>query len=135
MTTVPAWNRIKTRLQELGYDLTLEEFMNLELIMTMKEEGRCTYYLTSELTLSLSDMIHESDVRYMSTSSDLEDTIVDGLRDTGAIYDGSLTDEHYEDHDSDGISVETIEYKVIIDGEAIYLKHTDITEFLSTLPA
>lgn len=135
MTTVPAWNRIKTRLQELGYDLTLEEFMNLELHMIMKEEGRCSYYLTTELTYSLSDIMGEAEVRYHSTSSDLEDSIVDGLRDTGGIYDGSLVDEHYEDFDSDGINVETIEYKVTIDGEDIYLKHTDITEFLSTLPA
>lgn len=135
MATVPAWNRIKTRLEELGYSLTLEQFKNLDIDIRIIETGRCTYTQESRIRGDLDTLVDIDDVLdYDADEYDLSDRISESLRDTGEIYEGSVTNVEYEDHDVDECYIENIYYSVTMeDGEVVNLNKSDITELLQTL--
>lgn len=135
MTTVPAWNRIKTRLEELGYSLTLEQFKNLEIDISIIETGTCAYTQESRIRGDLDTLVDIDDVLdYDSDEYALSDRISDSLRDTGEIFEGDVTDVEYEDHAADECYIENIYYSVTMeDGEVVNLNKSDITELIQTM--
>jgi len=135
MTTVPAWNRIKTRLEELGYSLTLEQFRNLDIEITIHEEGRCSYTSESRIRGDLDTLVDVDDVLlYDTDEDDLQCRISDSLRDSGDIYEGQVINTDYEDHDIDEIYIHTLIYSVTMeDGQRVELNSRDITELIQKL--
>ena len=135
MTTVPAWNRIKTRLEELGYSLTLEQFKNLEVTVRIIETGRCTYTIESQITGDLDTLVDIDDVLdYDTDEYDLQDRLSEQLRESGEIYEGNVLSSEYEDHDVDECYVNEVAYQVTMeDGEVVDLNKSDITELIQTM--
>ena len=135
MTTVPAWNRIKTRLEELGYSLTLEQFKNLEVTVRIIETGRCTYTQESRITGDLDTLVDIDDVLdYDTDEYDLQDRLSEQLRESGEIYEGDVLSSEYEDHDIDECYINDVAYQVTMeDGEVVNLNKSDITELIQTM--
>lgn len=135
MTTVPAWNRIKTRLEELGYSLTLEQFKNLEVTVKIIETGRCTYTQESRFGGNLEDLVDIDEVLdFDADEYDLQDRLSEGLRESGEIYEGDVLSSDYEDHDIDECYINEVAYQVTMeDGEVVNLNKSDITDLIQTM--
>jgi hypothetical protein len=135
MTTIPSWNKVKTRLEELGYSLTLEQFKNCEIEIKVIETGQCSYTFESIISRNLEDIVDVDDVLlYDVDEEDLQSRISDNLRDSGDIWDGHVVERDYEDHDADEYNITEVTYTVRMeDGERINLQGQDIADLIREL--